>query len=364
VLLIEDSYTPWLRQFAGGLSEPLLVALCLLAIDRALSDRHGHALLAGAAAALIRPEVWPFLAAYAIWACRRDPRLRTATIAGGFAVAAAWFVPDLVGSGNPFEGAERARGLEGGAPADAAEVLGRAFDLVPLALWPLAALAAAIPIGPRPLVVRVLAAGALAWIALVAVMAVAGYAGLPRFMAPAAAVVCVLAGVGAAGAWRWVAPRSPGLRVAAGAVLAIAVLASLIPRAADLEADYQEARDLGERTHDLQAAAGGAVAPTSACGPVATDDALAVSALAWTLDLALSDVRLVNGPPRDAGLAVAAADGRWAMHGLRPRGQELATAGPWTVFRPCSLGTEPGYSRVDRPISVPLPIAGVTGARR
>jgi len=49
--------------------------------------------------------------------------------------------------------------------------------------------------------VRVLAAGAVAWVLIVAVMAQAGYAGNPRYLVAAAALGCVLAGVGAALMW-------------------------------------------------------------------------------------------------------------------------------------------------------------------
>src|SRR4029453_5631002 len=47
-------------------------------------------------------------------------------------------------------------------------------------------------------VARALAVAALAWVALVALMTQAGYAGNPRYNVAAAAVGCVLAGVGVA----------------------------------------------------------------------------------------------------------------------------------------------------------------------
>ena len=57
---------------------------------------------------------------------------------------------------------------------------------------------------------RLLAAGAAAWVAIVAVMTVAGYAGNPRYLVAAAAVGAALAGVGAVRA----ATRSPRSRLA------------------------------------------------------------------------------------------------------------------------------------------------------
>ena len=56
VVLLFDPFTSWVRQFAGGLSEPLLVALVLGAIDRGLARRPGQALVLGFAAALLRPR--------------------------------------------------------------------------------------------------------------------------------------------------------------------------------------------------------------------------------------------------------------------------------------------------------------------
>ena len=197
VALTWDSFTPPLRQFTGGLSEPLLVALVLGAIWAALDERPEWVLGLGAAAALLRPEVWPFLAAWAWFDVRRRPHLHAAAVAVAVLVPLVWFVPDLVGAGNPFEGGETARagGIE---PLDGLEVLGRALIAPLAASWiGLALLLWRERVGlDRTL--AILLAGAAAWIALVALMAIAGFAGLPRFLAPATAVVAVVGGVGLA----------------------------------------------------------------------------------------------------------------------------------------------------------------------
>src|SRR3546814_2306774 len=58
---------PWfLRNAAYGNSEPLLVALLLGAIEREFAGHHKVAFSLGVGAALLRPEAWPFLAAYSI----------------------------------------------------------------------------------------------------------------------------------------------------------------------------------------------------------------------------------------------------------------------------------------------------------
>ena len=212
LLLLADGFTPWLRQFAGGLSEPLLVALSLLAAERGLAGRHAPALALATAAALIRPEAWPFLAAYGIWLWRgqtplRDSRLRVGVLVAFATVPLLWFVPDLIASGSIFTGADRAREGSGTPPIEALEVLGRAAALPLAVLWAgfAAAMIEARRAGDRR--VAVIGYGALAWIVLVAAMAAAGYAGLPRFLAPAAGVVCAL---GAAGLARLAGGATPG----------------------------------------------------------------------------------------------------------------------------------------------------------
>ena len=54
---------------------------------------------------------------------------------------------------------------------------------------------------------RWIAAGAAAWVAIVAIMTVAGYAGNPRYLVAAAALGAVLAGVGAVRAANAIAGR-------------------------------------------------------------------------------------------------------------------------------------------------------------
>ncbi len=208
VALTGDSFTPPARQFTGGLSEPLLVALVLGAVAAALARRPAAALWLGVAAALLRPECWPFLAIWALWAVREDPGLRPHALAAAVLVPLAWFVPDLVGAGDPLAGSRTARGgpLE---PLDAFDVLGRALAAPLAAAWIGVALLVAgrceffpgyraVKARSTDRVLTVLLVGAGAWIGLVATMAIAGFAGLPRFLAPASAAIAIVGGVGLA----------------------------------------------------------------------------------------------------------------------------------------------------------------------
>ena len=140
MVLLHDAFTSWMRQFAGGLSEPLLVALVLGAVDRHLSGRRDQAFALAVAAALLRPESWPFLIVYGWWLWTRSPQLRRLVVGGALAVVVLWFGVDLLGSGNPFTGVERAQEGTGWPPHEALEAIGRAFDMVLAGLWVAAAL--------------------------------------------------------------------------------------------------------------------------------------------------------------------------------------------------------------------------------
>jgi hypothetical protein len=337
LLLLHDEFTPWARQFAGGLSEPLLVALVLGAIERELAGRSGQALALGAGAALLRPEAWPLLAAYGWLLWRREPDMRRTLVACGLAVPALWLVPDLLGSGDPFTGARRAREATGSPPYEALEAIGRALDMV---LWGLLAAAGyavwtARRTGERPIVV--LAVGAAAWIAIVAVLAAAGYAGIPRFAAPAAAVACVLGSVGVV---RLLARLGGGpLRdrrrrplVIACAALAVALAVQGASRAADMPGDLREAEDFNEGVGDLFAVVDGA-GRVVACSPVTTTDFLTETALAWRLEQPLGSIgRRFESAPR-TGIAFVDADASAAARGaVAATGEPVARRGRWTAY--------------------------------
>ena len=77
-----DDVTMWGRQAAGGMAEPLLVALVLGAVRSVLAGRVTAALGLLALAALVRPEAWLLLVLYAAWSCRARPRARARRRAG------------------------------------------------------------------------------------------------------------------------------------------------------------------------------------------------------------------------------------------------------------------------------------------
>jgi hypothetical protein len=358
VVLLSDPFTSWTRQFAGGLSEPLLVALVLGAIDRALSRRPGQALGLGLAAALLRPEVWPFLAAYGIYLWPRAARLRIPMLWVAAGIPILWLVPDLLGSGDPLTGAERAREANGTPLHEGIESIGRSLGLPLAALWvgALAAVASARRRGEPE--IQVLGAGAVAWVAIVAILAAAGYAGLPRFAAPAAGVACVLGGVGIVRVVRAArGRRRPGALALAG-VLVAAVAVQGAVRAADIPGEVERAADYGRSIDRLQQLVEDVGAERFVrCPPVITTDFLSETALAWQLDLPITGIHPHYLTVPAAGSAVVdEADPDAATRGIEATATPLARVGEWAAYAiSCDVATSAASGRA---------MVGVSGASR
>jgi MFS family permease len=323
-----DAFTPPVRQLTGGLSEPLLVALVLGAVWLALERRPRAALWLGVAASLLRPECWIFLAVWAWREVRRDPALRPDAIAAAVLIPLAWFVPDLLAAGNALEGSETAR--QGGLELDEVpQVLSRALAAPLAAVWVGVALFLA---GGRreeesDRALTVLLAAALAWVGLVAAMAVAGYAGLPRFLAPASAVFSVAGAVGlarvGAGAFAGGAGHR-GLAVAA-VVTAIVALAGFGLRAAEVPGDVETVAAQARSQRDLFELADrvGAERLLSCGGEVRVTQLLAQTALAWRLDVPLASVRVRRRPEYGVALSTKPL----------PGGKQLAQVGRWRALQ-------------------------------
>ena len=138
---------------------------------------------------------------------RRERALRPWLVACAVAIPALWFVPEWLGSGDVLRSGSRARTLTSGLPAtEAVPALAALREAAALPLWPLwsaRAVRAARRAGGRP----VLYAG-LAWIALVAAMAQAGFSGEPRYSLPGGALVAIAGAAALMLALRRVAARA------------------------------------------------------------------------------------------------------------------------------------------------------------
>jgi len=323
----------WLFNTALGNSEGLLAASALWAAVAHLAGRHRVALALGLAAALLRPEAWPFLGSYTLWLwrTRREPL-------GVLALALApvpllWFGPDLLNAGGALAGSSAARGTaspQSAVHADvpAIEVLA---DFVAL-LTPPALLAAAAGAALGGPTARRLAAGGLAWVALVAGMTQAGYAGNPRYNVAAAAVGCVLAGIGAAAVARRLA-RAGWL---AAGVLVAGVLAFT---AGDVAGQVAELGDRAERRRDLDAlvARAGGAPRIRACAPARTVQPMKAM-LAWRLELPME--RLADPPRAPAAIfsVPAGYDGGPAAPRVPGGFAAVAQSGDWKLAVACARG--------------------------
>src|SRR4029079_1173670 len=77
----------WLFNTALGNSEGLLAAAVVWTVVAHLEGRRRAAVILGTAAALLRPEVWPFLGLYGLWLWRRDRGARAPIVAAGVVFA-------------------------------------------------------------------------------------------------------------------------------------------------------------------------------------------------------------------------------------------------------------------------------------
>ena len=307
-----------------GTSEWLLGLFVLVAVERALSGRERQGFVALYGAALLRPEAWVFLAGFGAWLVWRDRRAWWWVVGLGVLLPVVWFGADLWGAGDLGRSSARAklpdrtslRGLPGAEERITPVLL---EELIPPVL---AGVVLALARGER--MVRWLAWGGLAWIALdLLLVLVGGYAGSARYFFGAFAVLAVAAG----GAWGRVLAGRPRW-VVVGAVL---VLASAVGRGIEWAPD---ARSVGRaaslRVHLIEGVrAAGGRGRLLGCRRVASQSAQ-VSLVAWTLDVRLASLATRAGPG-----PVLQAEGTARQPGLAPPVDPArptwARAGPWRI---------------------------------
>ena len=291
-----------------GDSEGLLVAAVLAAVERHSAGARRSAFAVGVAAALLRPEVWPFLALYGGWLGWREPGARPLVIGSSIAIALLWFGPELWGSGQLWRAAQRARDPAGGAatfaPDPALEVIRRARVMLvgPVKAAALAALLFAVVRWRTRTAQTVLAlgAGAAAWLAMVVVMTTHGFSGNERYVMAPMAIVCTLAGVGVAHGARVGArlARRPQLAARGVAVGGTVLLtAGIVPYVSATSEAL--GRQLATLEYQAQLRTGmkravalvGGPARVRACGAPVTED-YSVPMLAWDLGIPIASVGL------------------------------------------------------------------------
>lgn len=336
-LFLSDEF---IFNFARGNSEGMLVALVLWAVERHLDGHRTHAFLLGFAAALLRPEVWPFWGLYGLWLLLRDRSPRTAALVFGTAAAALllWFVPEYLGSGDWLRAASRARdpNPDSAAFADSpfVEVFRRSAAILSVPIY-VGGVIAVVLAWRRDGLQVALAAMATILMVAVALMTEAGFAGNLRYVALPAAFVCVLAGAG------WVAVvRGAGRRwgrgaAAATAALLLAVAApSVIADVDKLDYDWEKVQyEANFYGPNLKAAIakGGGEEQIKSCGKVFTGP-FQVPSLAWRLHMHIDELEIF---PFGPGTSLAMGSTPLSVD---PRYPEYTKTVHWILGRSCGRG--------------------------
>jgi hypothetical protein len=291
--------------FARGNSEGILVALCLWALERHLDERPRDAFLLGLGAALLRPEVWPFIALYGLYLIWRE-RTRGSVIlvlGSGLALGVLWFVPEYLGSGDFLRAAARARQPNPDSAAFAAhpflEVFGRSASVLTPPVYLGGVIAVLVALRTRNRLFLTMAAIGTVLMVAVAAMTQFGFAGNLRYVALPAALVCVLAGAGWVIVFKAVHARL-GMLAAAALVLVLAAFAYPFVR--------EDVSELDGRAHTVKAeaelygsvpdairAAGGR-AKLKACGTLYTG-AFQTQTVAWYMHLHELQTEIFAFPP-------------------------------------------------------------------
>jgi hypothetical protein len=312
-------------------SDPMIVALCLAAIDCHLSGRPRWAFVLGALAGLGRPEVWLFLGLYSIWAWVRIPAMRWLIVAGIVAMVVLWFGIPALTSRSAFVSASNALGS--GRRLKSNQVIGtigRFRDLNPVVLELTALLSVAIAVARRDRVTLALAAGVCAWVVVEIAFALHGWPGLGRYMFAPAGVLAAIAGVGVGRVLAEPPQISHGLAWAGAAIAAVIVVALVPPAINRARSEHHDIRVQRLRTAEIGklttaiARLGGPPRFTGCGEPLTRLEYQTI--LAWNLHVNVSAVGYKYGPAiasrRPIVLFTPLPQGGWliqAIHQTRPR---------------------------------------------
>jgi hypothetical protein len=337
----------WFQFTAHGSEAPLAVALMLWAIERHLDGRHTHVVVLGTLACLLRPELFPFLLLYGIWAWWTQPRLRLLLVGVAVLLPAAWIVPEWIGSGSPLDGGRQARSQPVWSLSLAQHPWLRALERVDnhagLAVELLSLFAVGWALVRRRWAVVVLAGAALAEVAVYLAMTEAGFSGNPRYVLPALTVGAVLAGVGTAalieagsGLAGWLPRPIPRL---AGAVAGLAVVAVvgapfLEERGRQLRSEERQVERRMNYHRDLARAVDevGGPSAVAAIGTATANRALH-SRLAWELRVPIQQVESVTDHRVVFRSLLERLNGRVYMRGKARSRRTLARVGGIWVYR-------------------------------
>jgi hypothetical protein len=222
----------YMHYILSAQSDPMIVTFCLAGIDMHLCGRYRLAFVFGVLGSLGRPEVWPFLGLYSIWAWFKVPTMR-AMLCGGIAlIGFMWFGIPWITNGRPdIAGQLALRSPRALQQSKVTGTISRFTELHYLPVWIAALGALALAVLRRDRLVPALCGGVVLWVMIELAFAFHGFPALPRYMFEAAGVVAVLAGIGVGWALTELPKLWPGLPRWSGIPVVVVLIASLVPGA-------------------------------------------------------------------------------------------------------------------------------------
>jgi hypothetical protein len=213
-------------------SDPLIVALCLAAIDCHLCRRPHLAFVMLVLASLGRPEAWAFAGLYGLWVLWRvpAPSARLLVVGGLLFIPVFWFTVPALTSHSWFISGDLA--LNQQTVIHGNKIVGvvnrfRSLYELPMQLAMLAGVVLAVLRRDRTTLLVVAAAGL--WLLIEIAFAYHGWSAVSRYMIEPAAVMVTVAGSGIG--WLLADTRTSRLLRWVGPVAALALIVALAPTA-------------------------------------------------------------------------------------------------------------------------------------
>ncbi|MFZ0089339.1 MAG: hypothetical protein WAL63_07535 [Solirubrobacteraceae bacterium] len=249
VLALED----YMHYILSAQSDPMIVTFCLAAIDAYLRGRLRWAFVLGLLGSLGRPEVWPFLGLYSVWAWFKVPSMRWMLCGGIALIASLWFAVPTITNGRPdIAGQLALRSPRELHQSKVTGTIGRFTELQYLPIWIAALVAVTIGVLRRDRLVVGLAGAAVLWVVIEIAFAFHGFPALPRYMFEPGAVAAVLAGIGVGWVLTELPKLRPGLPQWAGVLLIVVLVATLVPGAITrLRTERHDLRAQRGRTNEI-----------------------------------------------------------------------------------------------------------------
>lgn len=291
-------------------SDPMIVTLCLAAIDSHLSNRPRIAFALLVLAALGRPEAWAFAAPYAIWLVRSGHTHAVIATLALTGIGLAWFLVPGLTSHSWFISGQLAmnspNAIHGNRPIG---VIDRLMGLYERPMQVAVAYALVLAVIRRDRAWLSLAGTALLWVAIEIAMALHGWSAVPRYLMEPAAVLIVLAAAAIGWTLAYGARNGGPLLRWAPPIAFAALILSLVPvarsRATLTGTELHEAHKAAvvfKRLEEVIRDDGGARRIRSCGQPVTLVGYQAE--LAWALGMNVGNVGFRPGQSIDQGIPI------------------------------------------------------------